>query len=391
MSRFPAPARRPPRRSQPPAGQPPARTLSPRVLAAAMLVLILGLASATALLVTGLAREARTLSPTVSDVRLWLSGDDEPAGTDSQPRRFTVQRGETASQIAERLQEDGLVPSALAFRLRARSEGLDVNFQAGDYDLAPSMRPTEIMEALQHGRLAGRALTIPEGWRLAEIADQVEAMRPGSRAEFLQLALAGRGDLPAQADRPQGSSLEGYLFPDTYQLDADTSMQTLLDAMLRNFQQKVGPEHIARARAKGLSVHQLVTIASIVEREARVPAERTLIAAVYLNRQRQNMLLQADPTVQYALHPSNAGAGEGGYWRGVLTGADLRVDSPYNTYQRRGLPPGPICSPGLGSIDAVLDAGPSDLLYFVARPDGSHLFATTLAEHSANVAKVGGQ
>jgi UPF0755 protein len=356
-----------------------------------MLVLILGLAAATALLVTGLAREARTLSPTLADVRLWLSGDDEPAGSDTQARRFTVRKGETAAQIAERLQEDGLVTSALAFRLRARSEGLDVNFQAGDYDLAPSMRPSEIMEALQHGRLAGSALTIPEGWRLAQIADQVEAARPGSRADFLQLALGGRGDLPFLADRPPGSSLEGYLFPDTYQLDADTSMQTLLDAMLRNFQQKVGPEHIARARAKGLSVHQLVTLASIVEREARVPGERTLIAAVYLNRLRQSMPLQADPTVQYALHPSNASAGEDGYWKSALTALDLRVESPYNTYQRRGLPPGPICSPGLGSIDAVLDAGPSDLLYFVARPDGSHLFAATLAEHNANVARVSGR
>src|SRR5207248_2461507 len=211
------------------------------------------------------------------------------------------------------------------------------------------------------------------------------------RADFLQVALAGRSDLPGLADRPQGSSLEGYLFPDTYQLDADTSMQKLVDAMLRNFGEKVGPEHIARARAKSLSVHQLVTLASIVEREARLPGERTLIAAVYLNRLRQNMPLQADPTVQYALQPSNAGAGEGGYWKGALTGQDLRVESPYNTYQRGGMPPGPICSPGLGSIDAVLDAGPTDLLYFVARSDGSHVFAATLAEHNANVARVGGR
>jgi peptidoglycan lytic transglycosylase G len=361
------------------------------VLAAAMLVLILGLAAATALLLTGLAREARTLSPTVADLRLWLSGDDEPAGDDSQARRFTVRKGETAFEISERLQDAGLVTSGLAFRLRARAEGLDVNFQAGDYDLAPSMRPSEIMEALQHGRLAGSALTIPEGWRLAEIADQVERVRPGSRPDFLQTVLAGRSDQPALTDRPPGSSLEGYLFPDTYQLDADTPMQKLVDAMLRNFGQKVGPEHIARARAKGLSVHQLVTMASIVEREARLPGERTLIAAVYLNRLRQNTRLQADPTVQYALHPSNAGAGEGGYWKSSLTGTDLRAESPYNTYQRTGMPPGPICSPGLGSIEAVLDAGPTDLLYFVARPDGSHLFAATLAEHNANVASAGGR
>jgi UPF0755 protein len=389
MSRSPSSTQRPARQSRPPARKPPSRTLSPRVLAAAMLVLILGLAAATALLVTGLAREARTLTPTLSDVRLWLSGDDEPAGDDSRTRRFTVAKGETASEVSERLQQEGLVSSALAFRLRARSEGLDVNVQAGDYELSPSMRPSEIMEALQHGRLAGSALTIPEGWRLAQIADLVEAKRPGSRAEFLGLALDRRLDLPALADRPQGSSLEGYLFPDTYQLDADTSMQKLIDTMLRNFGQKVGPEHIARARAKGLSVHQLLTMASIVEREARLPGERTLIAGVYLNRLRQNMPLQADPTVQFALRPSNASAADGSYWKTTLTGTDLRTESPYNTYQQRGMPPGPICSPGIGSIDAVLDAGPTDLLYFVAKPDGSHLFATTLAEHNANVAKAG--
>jgi UPF0755 protein len=390
MRRPTAPSARPSRPvSRPPGRRPPARSLNPRVLAAAMLLLIVGLAGAVTLLGSGLAREARTLSPTISDVRLWLSGDDEPVSSDTRLRRFTIRRGETASQISERLQEEGLVASALAFRLRARSEGLDVNFQVGDYDLSPSMRPSEIMVALQHGRLAGSALTIVEGWRLAQIADQVEVKRPGSRAEFLQLALAGRSDLPALADRPPGSSLEGYLFPDTYQMDQDTSMQKLVDAMLRNFAQKVGPGHVQRARAKGLSVHQLVTMASIVEREAQVPGERQLIAAVYLNRLRQNMPLQADPTVQFAIHPSNASAGQAGYWRGSLSGADLRVDSPYNTYQRRGMPPGPICSPGLGSIDAVLDAGPTDLLYFVAKSDGSHLFAATLTEHNANVARVG--
>jgi UPF0755 protein len=354
-----------------------------------MLLVILGLAGATAFFLTDMAREVRALSPTANDVRLWLTGDDEPLSADTARRRFTVSRGESASRIAERLEEEGLIRSAVAFRLRARSDALDVNFQAGDFDLAPSMRPSEIMESLQHGRSATATLTIPEGWRLAQIADAVESKRPGSRGELVQLFLSGRFDFPFLAERPSGASIEGYVFPETYQLDKDTSMQRLVETMLQTFGERVGPQSQSRARAKGLTLHQVITLASIVEREARMPAERPLIAAVYLNRMRQNMLLQADPTVQFAIRPGLAPVPGGDYWKTVLSGTDLRTDSPYNTYQQRGLPPGPICSPGLASIQAVLDAGQSDLLYFVAKSDGSHLFAATLAEHNANVAKVG--
>jgi UPF0755 protein len=159
--------------------------------------------------------------------------------------------------------------------------------------------------------------------------------------------------------------------------------------MVRVFGQRITAEKLSRARAKGLDTHQLVTLASIVEREARVPGERPLIAGVFLNRLKAKMPLQADPTVQFAIRLSGVAPPDGIYWKRDLTQADLRTESPYNTYRQGGLPPGPICSPGLASIDAVLEAGSSDLLYFVARPDGSHLFAATLSEHNGNVARVG--
>lgn len=357
-----------------------------------MLVIIVGLGLVTFAFVTGMSRELRNGLPVgLSDLQAYVAGDDEPLSGDDRTRRFTVESGETAGSIADRLEREGLIKSARSFRIQARSLGLDVRFEAGDYELAPSMRPTEIMGRLQQGRNAGTALTIPEGWRLAQIADAIEAKRPGSRSELLQIAAGEPFDLPFLADRPPGASLEGYLFPDTYQIDKDTTPRRLIETMLRVFGQRVGPDLAARARARNLNVHQVVTLASIVEREARISTERRLIAAVYLNRLRRDMLLQADPTVQFALRPTNAALADGVYWKTNLTGADLQVDSPYNTYRRKGLPPGPIASPGLESIQAVLDAGTTDLLYFVARPDGSHLFATTLAEHNANVAKVGGR
>jgi UPF0755 protein len=357
-----------------------------------MLVVIIGLGIVTVGFVTGMSRTLRAGIPvSLSDVQAYVSGDDEPLSDDDRTRRFTVHSGETATSIADRLESEGFVKSSRSFRIQARSLGLDVHFEAGDYDLSPSMRPTEIMGRLQQGRNAGTSLTIPEGWRLAQIADALETKRPGSRADLLTLTSGGGFDFPFLADRPQGASLEGYLFPDTYTIDKETTPRRLVETMLRVFGQRVGPSIGDRAKAKGLTVHQVVTLASIVEREARVGSERSLIAAVYLNRLKRDMLMQADPTVQFALRPTNVQPADGAYWKVGLTNTDLQTDSPYNTYRRKGLPPGPICSPGLESIQAVLDAGTTDMLYFVARSDGSHLFAATLAEHNANVAKVGGR
>lgn len=362
-----------------------------RWLAAALLVVIVALAGATVLFVTGVTREVRSMSGTLSQLGSMAVGDDEPLSNDSTTRRFQVERGETGASIAERLEREGLIKSALAFRLRARGEGVDVRFEAGEYELSPSMRPSEIMQKLQRGRFPSQQLTIPEGFRIAQMADAVEAQRAGGRAEFLLAVRNAKPDGPFFADRPSDQGIEGYLFPDTYQLDRDTSAAKLVDTMLRDFAGKMSPDTVRRARERGLNVHQLVTLASIVEREAVVPTERPTIAGVFLNRLRRDIPLQADPTVQFALRPTNDPPPDGLYWKRVLTATDLKVDSPYNTYARKGLPPGPICSPGLAAIQAVVDAPASDFLYFVAKPDATHAFAKTLTEHNQNVAKYGGR
>src|SRR5262249_44737000 len=212
------------------------------------------------------------------------------------------------------------------------------HFEAGEYDLSPSMRPSEIMARLQRGRFPGQQLTIPEGFRIAQIADAVDHRRPGSRAEFLDAVARAKPDGPWFADRPSGASLEGYLFPDTYQVDRDTTMTKLVDTMLRTFGERLTPDVVRHAREKGLNTHQLITLASIVEREAIVPSERPTIAAVFLNRLKQQSPLQADPTVQFALRPTNDAPGDGVYWKRLLSGTDLQVSSPYNTYVNMGLP-----------------------------------------------------
>jgi UPF0755 protein len=354
-----------------------------------MLVVIVGLGVATFAFVGGMAREVRAAAGSLSGVRDWVAGDDEPLSADAQPRRFVVEPGETAGAIGEKLHQAGLIRNPLAFRLAARTEGIDQRFEAGEYELSPSMRPSEIRQVLLKGRISGIAITIPEGWRLAQIADAWDEKKPGTRQELIDLATRGELNYPFLADKPAIAGLEGYLFPDTYQIEKSAPPRRLLEAMQTNFGQRVTPGVIAKARDRGLNTHQLITLASIVEREAQVATERPTIASVFLNRMKANMPLQADPTVQFALRPSHAPAPGGAYWKAGLTQADLQTDSPYNTYRVRGLPPGPICSPGLASIHAVVDAPTTEFLYFVARQDGSHLFARTLGEHNANVARVG--
>ena len=354
-----------------------------------MLVVIVGLGVATFAFVSGMTREVRAATSGLSEVRAWIAGEDAPLGDDTRPRRFVVEPGESAGVIGEKLHQAGLIRSPLAFRLAARTEGIDQRFEAGEYELSPSMRPSEIRQVLLKGRVSGIAITIPEGWRLAQIADAWEEKKPGTRQELIDAATRGEMNYSFLADKPAISSLEGYLFPDTYQVEKSAPSRRLIEVMLNNFGQRVTPGVVAKARDRGLNAHQLVTLASIVEREAQVATERPTIASVFLNRMKANMQLQADPTVQYALHPSHAPVPVGAYWKAALTRGDLATESQYNTYRVRGLPPGPICSPGLAAIHAVVDAPATEFLYFVARQDGSHLFARTLAEHDANVARTG--
>lgn len=310
---------------------------------------------------------------------------DDPVSDDARTVRFVVRPGESGAEIAANLERAGLVRSAWSFRLVARLRGAQGDLRAGEYELRPNMASGEIVEILRSG--SDNRFTVLEGWRLAEIADALERRGLAKRDEFLALARSGDFEGEFLRSRPPGASLEGYLFPDTQEILPGTPTREIVQLMLDNFGRRFTTEMRDVAAQRGLTVHQVVTLASVVEREAAVADERPLIAGVLFNRMRRGMKLQIDATVQYAAAGVEPSYSPAGYWKKGLTQADLAVDSPYNTYRYAGLPPGPIANPGLASIRAVLEPAETDYLYFVAKPDGSHAFARTLKEHNENVAR----
>ena len=353
------------------------------------------IAFSTALIVFVVAGAAivvmRAGSPQAAAVTVLNDTLGQAVSSDPRPIHFVVRDGETAAQIATDLEAHQLIRNALAFRFVVRFSKVGGRLEAGDYQLRPDMSLTQIISVLAQGRMSGGLVTIPEGWRSDEIGDALQRDQVTNRDEFLQVVDHPNFRLPAAlAPFPPGHSLEGFLFPDSYRFGQSDSPSQIAQRMVDDFAQHLTPSLVQGFQANGLTLYQGVILASIVEREAVVPTDRPLIASVYLNRLRRGMRLQADPTVQYALVPVNASTDPpGGYWKRTLTFADLRTNSPYNTYQVVGLPPGPICNPGLASLQAVAAPARTDYLYFVARPDGSHAFSRTLQEQQQNVSKYG--
>ncbi len=322
---------------------------------------------------------------------------EEPAGLDPTPITFTVVQGESVEEIAESLKAQGLVTSADLFRRYVQYKGLDAQLQAGTYQLNQTMTIPEIAQALQHAVAEEQQVTIPEGKRLEEVAALVAEQTNIPSDTFLQMAQTGwRGtDLstkyPLTAQIPMTATLEGFLFPDTYRLAQDATAYALLDRMLANFERQVTPEIQQGLTTQGLSLYEGIILASIVEREAVLAEERSLIAGVYHNRVRDGWLLGADPTVQYALgyRPD-----EGTWWKKQLYFSDLEIDSPYNTYRYVGLPPGPIASPGQGAIQATAFPEETEYYYFMVdctKNNGSHVFSQTEAEHLEHYRQCGGE
>lgn len=312
-----------------------------------------------------------------------------PVSDDPTPVTFTILPGETATQIAQRLADERLIRDANLFRALLRVRGVDTQLEAGDYQLRRNMSMGEIMAILQHGRPPTVTLTIPEGWRAEQIAGLLKAKGLADPGEFLELVRTGAGfDHDFLSDRSEGvTSLEGYLFPDTYEFEPDATAADLVDRMLTTFGERFTEEMRGQAKAQGLSIHAAVTLASIIEREAQAPDERAVIASVFHNRLEAGMHLNADPTVQYALGYRED---SGQWWKRPLYLEDLEVDSPYNTYVHLGLPPGPICNPGVAALRAAVKPAETEYYYFVANDvagDGSHVFAETLEEHNANIEK----
>ena len=278
--------------------------------------------------------------------------------------------------IAGDLRSAGAVRSAWAIVAVTAVRGSARRLKAGEYEFPAGASTIDVARLIESGRVRQHPVLHPEGATVRELATVLEAARLARAADVMRVAVD-----PAflAAHAIEGPGVEGYLFPDTYQFVRGMKAEDILGRMVQRMRSKLTPERLARAQARGLSVHRLLTLASIIEREAAVPEEQRLIAAVFWNRLQLDMPLQADPTVQYALDKE----------RRALTRADLNTDHPFNTYRHLGLPPGPIASPGLGAIDAALDPAPVKYLYFVAiAADGRrHQFSTTVEEHNAAVTR----
>ncbi len=311
---------------------------------------------------------------------------DAPFSSDANPVRFQIAPGAGARAIAAALFDQALIRDADLFIDYAQVEGYDRRFEAGVYFLNQTQTIRQIAEILTDSSKSFISFRMPEGARIEELADLVDqnALFDFTGAEFL-LLVDEAADLPtafaAWAGIPEGASLEGFMFPDTYQLPPDIAALTLRDTLLRAFRERVGDSLRDAALEQGFTLYQVVTLAAIVEREAVWRDEHALIASVYRNRLDIGMALEADPTVQYGIQ------GARGTWWPQITRADYRdVISPYNTYLNRGLPPGPIASPGLSAIQAAVYPEQSEYFYFRAACDGSHYhnFAITFDEHLQN-------
>lgn len=313
-----------------------------------------------------------------------------PTSTSGETILVSIQAGEPAQAVGEKLEDEGVIASALLFRVLVALQGYEDKLVAGDYEFEKGMPTLEVLERIRHGQTAPLVVTIREGLRAEEIAELLEDKEVVSAEDFLA-AIEKWYEFSFLYTKPYWATLEGYLFPDTYFFSRNMTAEEVVQQILENFDRRVDSELRQEADVAGLSMHTVVTLASIVEREAQVPDERPVIAAVFLKRLRLGMPLEADPTVQYALGNDPASVAKYGYWKKELTQADLEVDSPYNTYRNTGLPRGPICSPGLDSIEAVIRPADTNYLYFVARADGSHVFAETLEEHLRNIEQYAGR
>ena len=307
----------------------------------------------------------------------WLVGDmlhfiRTPARSEPAEVVVEVPMGMSVPALSELLHGQGLVRSAGKFRWLVRFKGAARQIKAGEYQLSTGLRPGELLNKIIRGEVRLHQITFPEGYTLKRMAKLLEASMLVNAQRFIAAAtdppFVRSLDIPA-------TSLEGYLFPDTYRFARGLPVETVLRSFVTMFNQHFGPVQEEQARKLGFTRHQVVILASVVEKETAAAEERPLIAGVFLNRLRRRIRLQSDPTVIYGLRNFD----------GNLTRAHLQKDTPYNTYTRRGLPIGPICNPGAASIQAVLNPTSTPYLYFVAKKDGTHHFSTNLVEHNAAV------
>jgi UPF0755 protein len=300
----------------------------------------------------------------------------EPYRGYSEPEVFVdIPRGAPRDVIARRLIDAGVVRDETTFRVAVIVSGRAGSLKAGEYRFTEPMHALDVIDKLVRGDVYKRLLTFREGLTIREMSQVFEQKGFGKAEDFQKAAL--NASLVAELD-PVATDLEGYLFPETYSLPRDTPASAVVEQMVAGFKKALSDDVRESAKQHNLSVRQLVTLASLVEKETATPDERPLVAAVYRNRMKANMPMQADPTVIYALQKA-------GKYNGNLSRESLQFDSPYNTYKYAGLPPGPIAAPGKASLQAAAAPAQVDYLYFVSKNDGTHVFASTLEEHNRNV------
>ena len=314
-------------------------------------------------------------------VLVWAAGglfyyqSSRSVGEDIHPIIVHIPPGATLKQISVDLADRKLIRSAAAFRLMTHIQRKQKYIQIGEYELSPSMLPLDILKIITSGKTVLHPVTIPEGYRITEIADLLAERKLVDRETFIEITRDP--ELVNSFNIPSGS-VEGYLFPETYHFSRYTSARKIIETMLDTFKQRVlKPELLKRTQNLGFSLHEVVTFASLIEKETGVDEERKHISSVFHNRLHKDMRLQTDPTVIYAIQDFD----------GNIRKKDLSIDSPYNTYRHKGLPPGPIASPGLKSIVAALYPIETNHLYFVSRQNGSHYFSSSLKEHNRAVRK----
>jgi UPF0755 protein len=310
----------------------------------------------------------------------WYSEGLVPANPGGQPKIVRIAPGSSVDAIAQKLRDEGLIRNADAFKVMLKVEDLTGKLKAGVFELSPSMDAREVAEHIASGEVVLQRLTVPEGFTLTQVAERVEQAGLAQAEEIEEAAVAETAASDVEMPLPD-DSLEGYLFPETYDFVYDIEAEAIVARMVRELDRRFYQPHRLAIEERGLTLHEIVTLASLVEREARVPEERARIAGVIQNRLDRGMKLQIDATVQYAL-PEH---------KERLLFEDLEVESPYNTYLHEGLPPGPIASPGLPSLMAALQPESTEALFYVARPDGSHIFSPTYREHQQAIEQIRGR
>jgi UPF0755 protein len=298
-----------------------------------------------------------------------------PAGNSLQPVIVNITPGATLKQISSNLKDQNLINNSIAFRLLANIRQKQTQIQIGEYKLNPSMLPIEILKTITTGKTVLHPVTIPEGYRITEIADLLVKKSIVNKDKFIK---ESKNKNLINSLNLKAKTLEGYLFPETYHFSKHTSEKKVVSVMLETFKKRLTNHNILdQIQRSKLSLHEVITLASLIEKETGQTEERKHISSVFHNRLKKNMRLQTDPTVIYAIKNFD----------GNIRKKDLSINSPYNTYRHKGLPPGPIASPGLQSIIAALNPIKTNHLYFVSRKDGSHHFSPNLKEHNQAVKK----